>query len=216
MSTKVSHIGPTPSGHAGSNADNSQGGSQAGTTSSAAPRGGNHMKRLIFALGAAAGLLALGVPAAQASTHASGPTIVSVKPATGISNVASNGNGKLWTITLSNGARCYWEIGDHYMSNYTASGEADIKCPYAFTYTERVDLDYAYAVNGTNHYGGSSGWHYFYGAGGQYTDYWMKPGLCWPGSEPTLYWTTFAWIRFDGGTYKAWSQPDKKFEPAHC
>jgi hypothetical protein len=213
MSTKASHI----SGHAGSNVDNSQAEAPAGIASSATPRGGNHMKRLIFALGAAAGLLALGVPAAQASTHASRPTIVSVEPATGISNVASNGNGKLWTITLSNGVVCDWEIGDHYMSNNTASGEADIKCPYAYTYTERVDLDYAYAVNGTNHFGGSTGWGSFSRAGGQYWDTWMKPGLCWNGSEPTLYWTTYAWISIGGSaTYEAWSQPDKKFEPAQC
>jgi hypothetical protein len=175
------------------------------------------VKRLILPLATAAGLLALGAPvAAQASTHASRPTIVSVKPATGVSNVASNGNGKLWTITLSNGAVCDWEIGDHAMANYTASGEADIKCPYSYTYKEQVELDYAYAPNGTNHLGRTNSYN-FSGAGGRYWDAWNTPGVCWSGSEPTLYWTTFAWISFGGsGTYEATSQLDKKFEPAQC
>jgi hypothetical protein len=177
------------------------------------------MKWLALALGSATALLALGAPvAAQATTRASGPGIVSVKPAVGGGgNVAPNGNGKLWTITLSNGAVCDWEIGDHAMSNYTASGEADIKCPYGYTYTERVDLDYAYASGGTNYLGRSTGWDAFYGAGGRYWDLWTTPGVCWSGAEPILYWTTFAWISFGGsGTYEAWSQPDKKFEPARC
>jgi hypothetical protein len=117
---------------------------------------------------------------------------------------------------LSNGVVCDWEIGDHSMANYTASGEADIKCPYGYTYTEKVQLDYAYA-NGGSYYVGRANTQTFYGAGGTYWDMWTTPGVCWAGPEPTLYWTTFAWISIGGGpTYKGWSQTYRKFEPAAC
>ncbi len=96
------------------------------------------VKRLAAPAGTIAGLIALGLPAAaQASTRAAQPTIVSVHPAVArIPSVASNGNGKAWTVTLSNGVTCSWEVGDHAESNLTASGEADIKCPYAYAITD--------------------------------------------------------------------------------
>jgi hypothetical protein len=176
------------------------------------------LKRLIVAAGTMAGLIALGMPvAAQASTHSAQPTIVSVRPATRVSDVASNGNGMLWSVTLSNGVVCSWEIGDHAMSNYTASGEADIKCPYAYTITEKVNLDYASAVNGAYSTGRTTGWQTIYGVAGTYQDLWTTPGVCWPSTWPTPYWTTYAWISIGGSPYYVgWSKPYVKWQPAYC
>jgi hypothetical protein len=176
------------------------------------------VKRIIVAAGTMAGLIALGMPAAaQASTRSAQPSIVSVHPAAArIPSVASNGNGRAWTVTLSNGVTCSWEVGDHAESNLTASGEADIKCPYAYAITEKVNLDYAYAVNGAYGTFVTTGWKTGSLAAGSYLDLWTTPS-CWQGLEPVLYWTTYAWISIAGSTqYEAWSQPYKHFEPTHC
>jgi hypothetical protein len=176
------------------------------------------VKRLIVTAGTMAALIALGMPAAaQASTNSAQPTIVSVQPAaTRIPDVAPNGNAKLWSVTLSNGVVCSWEVGDHAMSNYTASGEADIKCPYAYTVTEKVNLDYATVNGGKYSNFMTTGWKTGYLAAGMYLDLWTSPD-CWQGPEPILYWTTYAWISIGGSIqYEAWSQPYHKFEPTHC
>jgi hypothetical protein len=177
------------------------------------------LKRLIVTAGTVAGLAALGMPvAAHASTRSAQPTIVSVQPAAAkVPDVAGNGNGKSWTVTLSNGAVCSWVVGDHAMADYSASGEADIKCPYAYAVTEKVNLDYAYASGGAYSTGRTTGWQTGNIAAGTYLDLWTTPGVCWPGAEPVLYWTTYAWISIGGSpTYEAWSQPYKIFEPVHC
>jgi len=163
----------------------------------------------------AAGLMALAVPvAAQASTHPARPAITRVRPAPGISNVSSN--GKLWYVYLSNGAVCDWEIGDHYMADGYASGEADIKCPYGEDYTEKVALDYAYTVGGTNYTATATPWTSWYGYSGTYWDLWTN-GVCWEGSPKGFYWTTFAYISINGGTqYEGWSQTYKHYTIPAC
>jgi len=180
---------------------------------------GLSMKRLIATAGTMAGLLALGMPAAaHASTHPAQLTIVSIKPATArVPNVAPNGNGATWSVNLSNGVVCTWVIGDHYMSNNWASGEADIKCPYAYTITEKVNLDYAYAINGGYYTFMTSGYKSGSDAAGVYLDLWTPPD-CWQGTEPNnLYWTTYAWISIAGSPYyQETSQLYRHFVPAHC
>jgi hypothetical protein len=176
------------------------------------------VKRLIVTAGTMAGLMALGMPvAAQASARPAQLTIVSVQPAVArVPNVAPNGNGQPWTITLSNGVVCSWVIGDHAMANYWASGEADIKCPYAYAITEKVNLDYAYAKNGTYYTFMTTGWKSGSIIAGTYADLWTAPD-CWQGAEPTLYWTTYAWISIGGSPmYQETSQIYKNFEPTHC
>jgi len=66
-----------------------------------------------------------------------------------------------------------------------------------------VNLDYAYAVNGAYGTGMTAGWKTGYLAAGTYLDLWTTP-VCWQGTEPTLYWTTYAWISIAGSpTYEA-------------
>jgi hypothetical protein len=177
------------------------------------------VKRLIITAATMAGLAALGTPvAAQASTSSAQPTIVSVQAAAArVPNVAVNGNDKSWTVTLSNGIVCSWVVGDYATTDYSASGEADIKCPYAYTITEKVDLDYAYSVNGANNLGRTTGWRTFNGAAGTYVGLSTTPGICWAAGAPIPYWTTYAWISIGGSpTYEAWSQPYKFFMPVQC
>ena len=62
MNARASHIDPISSDRADSKMDNPEGEAQARLAFSPLPRLRTGMKRLVFALGAAAGLLALGVP----------------------------------------------------------------------------------------------------------------------------------------------------------
>lgn len=118
-------------------------------------------------------------------------------------------------MTLSNGVVRSRVIGDHAVPDLTASGEADIRCPYAYSITEKVNLNCAYSIPGTYSTFESSGWKADSNTAGIYLDLWT-PFACRAGAEPTLWWTTYAWISISGSPmYEAWSQKYKIFEPTY-
>jgi hypothetical protein len=175
---------------------------------------GLHIKRLILGLGTAAGVLALSAPvAAQASTHPApavhGSTAMPVmggQAATGTGNASKvmnvGSNGIPYTI-----GSCTFVVGDHREANYTASGEADIKCPAGENYRIKVYLDYSSNGQWKTATSNSAS---FYGAGGTYWDVWTA-GMCsTTGQWANYYWVTAAEISFNGGPWYYWyySQPN--------
>jgi hypothetical protein len=166
-----------------------------------------HMKGLILALGAAAGLLAIGAPmTAQASTHpvvaahgqagargSLAPAVRQLHRPGAVANVNSNGA----TSYIGN---CTFVVGDHAESNRYASGEADIRCPAAETYHVHVYLDYEW--NG-KWYTATSYATNEYWPSGTYWDTWTAGVCSTSGAPENLYWQTAAEISFNNGpTYK--------------
>ena len=179
------------------------------------PQGRARMRGLILALGATAGLLALGVPAAQASTHSAGaPTAVAAAHAspTAISPVASNGSQKEWYWSSGPYAGCVLWVGDHYRTDGWAAGEADIKCPTPHTYRLKVYLDYLLTNGNLRTVEENTAGNPYYGYG--YYDVWTG-SYCGGGR---YYWTTYASVSFDGGSYSPLydSQPNKPYQPGAC
>lgn len=156
MNARASHIDPISSDRADSKMDNPEGEAQARLAFSPLPRLRTGMKRLVFALGAAAGLLALGVPAAQASTHpAVVPSSAAARTAMGTASAQQLIVGQLNPNTARSYplaapySGCTFYVGDSYEgSGGGAVGMATISCPSLHTYRIRVYLDYHDYTNG--------------------------------------------------------------------
>jgi hypothetical protein len=160
----------------------------------AMPRRVGPAKRLILALGAAAGLLALGAPAvAQASQAAAAtqtaPEHVALTAATLQVGDLNPAFAYDWPL-----GSCYFDVGDRYEgSGGAAVGMATISCPTEHYYRIKVYLDDYWNgntyteeenVNGTQQYG-------------------YKASVYTGCAENTYqpYWITYAEVSIDGGPY---------------
>lgn len=164
---------------------------QAGT---AAPTKAGHAKRLILALGAAAGLLALGAPAVVQAPQAVAatrtvPEHVTLTAATLQVGALNPATAYDWPL-----GSCYFDVGDRYEgSGGAAVGMATISCPTEHYYRIKVYLDdywngktYTEAenVNGTSQYGYKAS---------------VNTGCVENTYQP--YWITYAQVSIDGGPY---------------
>ena len=164
--------------------------------------GRNGMKRLAVALGAAAGLLALGVPAAQASTHsAATPSAAAASTASRASGSQQLSVGQLNPYTAryyslaAPYSGCTFAVGDRYEgSGGAAVGMATISCPSAHTYRVLVYLDYHDYANGQE---------YTYRSNTRGAPYYEYGLGVWTGcaTNVSAYWTTYARISIDGSAY---------------
>jgi hypothetical protein len=160
-------------------------------------------KRLILALGTAAGLLAFGTPmAAQASTHLPAPPRAAAASRS-TTNCTTPQVGQMnWCTAKSyplaapwNG--CYFSVGDRYEgSGGAAVGMAELDCPYGVTGRILVYLDYHDYANGQE---------YTYTENTHGTPYYGSSVVTWTGCARTIaeYWTTYAKVSINGSPYSA-------------
>jgi hypothetical protein len=197
MSTGASRIGSISDGRRGDKAGDARK-EDLMNPASTAPRKTGRTKRLILAVSAAAGLLALGAPvAAQASSHPApnaaavtrtAPEHVTLTAAT--LQVGDLNGAYDWPL-----GSCYFDVGDRYEGNPggAAVGMATISCPTEHTYRIKVFLDYwngsntvtaTENVNGTPQYG-------------------YKASVA-TGCDENVYhpyWITYAQVSIDGDPY---------------
>jgi hypothetical protein len=164
-------------------------------------------RRLTFALGVAAGLLALSAPAAVASTQ---PTALLDAAATPPAKTASAQlvigqlnpyTTRSYKLAAPYGG-CVFSVGDRYEGpGGAAVGMAAISCPSPHTYRVLVYLDFHDYANGKE---------YTYRHNVKGTPYYNYNAGVWSGCATSVwaYWTTYAKISIDGNPYSGFFKSD--------
>jgi len=157
--------------------------------------------RFIFAVGVAAGLLAVGVPAALASPQPAVAPRAAAAIAAAQTPSAQLVIGELNPYTArsyklsASYSGCIFSVGDRYEGTGGAAvGMAVISCPTPHTYRVQVYLDFHDYANGQE---------YTYRENANGTPYYNYNVGVWTGCATNVYayWTTYARISIDGSTY---------------
>ena len=164
--------------------------------------------RVVFAVAVAAGLLAVGVPAALASPQspaaprtAAAALTAAATPCTPVVGQINPCTAKPYPLPAPYTGCTLW-VGDRYEgSNGAAVGETVVSCPTPHTYRFLVYLDYHDYANGQE---------YTYEENVKGTPYYGYTGGAWTGCATNVQanWTTYAEISIDGNPYSGFYKSD--------